>query len=587
MKNGKIIQLPVGAGSGQSPYSGAFTEFLPVNILTVAPSAVNGVSLKSFPGTVKEAGVDGVSRGALLNPADAAVYRVCGKKLYRNNLEVAAVTGDDRVAMAGSIKSVALASGGILSVFSKGGTRTELKNWPPSQYYPGESLILTTGSRNRGYDGTLELTDSMTSKGKLILTLTPASSDGAVGEPLELDAALTTFSQDPAPKGTPFITDAIINGFYISGTTVTVKYTLNLNGATGEDATEFLWTQIVTPTSVANAQWDLGYASDITQAGARYAWVKKGTNTFGVTDLADESKPDRYRPFTTAESFPDPAVGISELNDDIVLFGTVSTEFFTLTGSMDHTQPLYRNQPAAMIRVGIAGPQAKALVGDQFAVISHPAGGKVSVYLLGSGRATEIASPAVLTALAETPSTALQKSSVEYVETGTHSLIIIRFGMYVFCCDLVSKAWCQLCSDDPATPHQYTDYIVMGGNITAGSTRRGTVVRFLPETAAQEGVSQPHLFYTPLLELQKKRLFDLSLSIATGTSGSPEHIYAAASTDGVTWPAETPMPFNAPQHYYIRPHIARVGFVPRQSAFRFRIISSAPFSVSGGKMRVV
>lgn len=586
MKNGKTIPLTIGSGTGKNPYTGQFTELLPVNILTVPPTVLDHLSLRSFPGVVKIADVDGVSRGALRNPADAAVYRVCGKKLYRNNEEVADIDGDDRVAMAGSIKSVALASQGKVLIFNKDGSRAELKNWPPSQYFPGESIMLMTGSKATGYDGTLELTEPMVLKGKIILSLTPASSNGALGQPLELDAALTTFSQDPAPEGTPYITDAIINGFYIAGTTVTVSYTLNLNGAEGDDATEFMWTQIVTPTNVANAQWDLGYASDIVQVGSRYAWVKKGTNTFGVTDPTDETKPDRYRPFTTAESFPDPAVGIGELNNDVVLFGTISTEFFTESGSVDSTQAIYRSQPAAMINIGIAGPRAKALAGREFAVISHPATGKVSVYLLGSGQAKEIASPAVVAALASTTAEELADSAVEYLETGSHRLIIVRFGNYSFCYDRTSKAWCQLCTGGAATPHRYTDFSALGGDITAGSTRHGSVVRLDATTAAQEGESQPHLFYTNTLTLNNNRLFDLELSIASGTAGSPENIYASASTDGVAYPAETPMRFNAPQHYFIRPHLARVGFVSHQIGFRFRILSSAPFSVSSCQVRV-
>lgn len=584
MKNGKVVTLPIGVGMGKNPRTAEFIELLPVNILTVPKTVLDNLSLRSFPGAVKIADVDGLSRGALLNPADAAVYRVCGKKLYRNNKEVADIAGNDRVAMAGSIKSVALASEGKVHIFAKDSTRSELKNWPPSQYFPGESIMLMTGSKATGYDGTLELTEPMVLKGKIILSLTPASSSGALGDPLKLDAALTPFSQDPAPEGTPYITDAIINGLYISGNTVTVSYTLNLNGAEGEDATEFMWTQIVTPTNVANAQWDLGYASDIVQAGARYAWVKKGTNTFGVTDPLDETKPDRYRPFTTAESFPDPAVGIGELNDDVVLFGTISTEFFSASGSADATQAIYRSQPAAMISVGIAGPRAKAMAGKEFAVISHPAGGKVSVYLLGSGQAKEIASPAVLDALALTPADDLAKSSVEYLETGVHRLIIIHFGDYAFCFDKSSKAWCQLCTG--SAPHRYTDFIAMGGGITAGSSLNGTVVRLDASTAAQEGEPQSHLFYTPTMPLENARLFDLDLSVATGAADYPQHIYAAASTDGVIYPSETPMQFDAPRHYNVRPHLARVGFVPHQIGFRFRIISAAPFSVTTCKVRI-
>ncbi|MDI3362186.1 packaged DNA stabilization protein [Lelliottia sp. V89_10] len=116
----------------------------------------------------------------------------------------------------------------------------------------------------------------------------------------------------------------------------------------------------------------------------------------------------------TAEAFPDPAVGIAELNGEIVVFGTVSTEFFTLTGSTSSESVIYRSQSAALINVGIAGPHCKALAGSQFAVISHPAGGRPSVYLLGNGRATEIATPEIIDALTATPADELAGGVVEF-----------------------------------------------------------------------------------------------------------------------------------------------------------------------------
>lgn len=591
MRNGKIASLQLGRGMGKNPLNAQYVELLPVNVLMIPPKIINTASvLRAFPGTENIADVDGVSRGALLNPADAAVMRVCGKQLYRNHEPMAEIEGDDRVSMAGSIKSVAVSSLGKMHVFKGDGSRSVLENWPESEYFPGEQIPLGKGSAAFGYDGTLDITESMALKGKIILTLTPATTTGAVGEPLELDLALEPFSQEPAPPGTPYITDAIVNGFYISGTTVTVSYTFNANGADGEDDTQYLWMQIVSPTTVKNAQFDLGYVSDIVHAGARYAWVKKGTNTFGVTDIsaeANEAKPDRYRPFTTAESFPDPAVGIGELNDDIVLFGTVSTEFFTLSGESDPSQPIYRSQPGAMIAVGIAGPHCKALAGKEFAVISHPAGGRVSVYLLGSGRATDIASPAVIDALAKATPDELAAGVVEYLETGIHRLIIVRFGHHVFCHDKTSKAWFQLCSDNVNTPHKAIDFIARGGVITAGNTHHGTVSQLSEQSTDQDGKPQPHQFYTSTLSLLNSKLFDLELSVATGLAKHPQHIFASASTDGVVFPVETQMHFDAPHHHNIKPKLARVGFVRDEIVFRFRIVSAAPFSVSACQVRVV
>lgn len=587
MKNTGIIRLPLGAGKGKNPLTGQFKEYLPVNVLALPAGVVaEGPALRSFPGVERIAVVDGISRGALLNPADAVVYRVCGTTLYKDNKPFAELPGSGSVPMAGGTKSIAVATQGQVMIFSDDGEGQALRNWPFTQYYPGKNVLLSSGNKSTGYDGTLEITDSMTLEGKLVLTLTPAVAGGATGETLTLDAFQTYFDQDKPATGTPYLTDAIIEGFAISGTTATVRYTLNLNGAEGDDATVFAWKQVVMPTSIANAQYDLGYATDVVRAGARYAWVKRGTNTFGVTDMADETRPDRYRPFITAESFPDPAVGIGELNGDIALFGTVSTEFFSLTGSTSASVPVYRSQSAATVSVGIAGPCCKALVGDMFAVISNPAGGMVSVYLVGSGRAREIASPAVLEALAATSHDDLAQGSVEYLAMGTHRLVFFRFGEYTFCYDMSSGAWCQLCSDDTGQPYRYTGFISRGGGITAGSTREGTIVRINASLASQEERSQPHMFYTTTLQLMKNRLFDLELLVASGTAGNPENIYAAASTDGVAFPAESPMPFNAPQNYFIRPHLARVGYVIREILFRFRIVSAAPFSVSGCQVRI-
>ena len=59
MKAGKITSIPLVAGSGKSPI-GDFVSFLPVNLLEVpAGAAIESAFLRSFPGLVKIADVDG------------------------------------------------------------------------------------------------------------------------------------------------------------------------------------------------------------------------------------------------------------------------------------------------------------------------------------------------------------------------------------------------------------------------------------------------------------------------------------------------------------------------------------------------
>lgn len=586
-RNGKTVTIPLTPGTGKSALKANYINRLPLNMLSVPPGVVNASGyMRSFPGLVKTADVAGVSRGVLLNAFDGKVYRVCGHSLYQGGTALMDVAGTGRVSMAGSNQSVAIAADGAMQLRKYDGTTTALENWPATTYYPGETLMLSTGSKAQGYDGSIAVTQSMVDKGRLELTIIPRTTSGATGETLTVDKLQKDFSQEQPASGTPYLTDVRVLGFSISGTELTLSYTFNANGADGDDDTVFTWRQIVEPTTIDNAQYDLGTVADITHANARYAWLKAGTNTFGVTDIDDESKPDRYRPFMTTTAMPDPAVGIAALAGDIWVFGTVSTEVFTLTGSSDTSDPIYRPQQAAMIPMGIAGVHCKALVGEQFAVISHPAGGQVSVFLMGSGRSTDIAAPFVKQTLATLRPDELSQGVVEYIKLPLHEMIIVRVPGYVFGYDLNSKQWVQLSHGNNLAPHTAIDYALEGNHITVGDTAHAITGRLDDTTAAQYGELQSHLLYTPLMNMRDSRLFDLMLQSATGLAKQPEHLAVSATTDGETFPREIPVLSDAPQQYDMLPCLPRVGRVRNNIGFRFRILTKTPFTASTCTVRV-
>lgn len=584
---GKTETLPLYPGTGKSALKANYINRLPVNMLNVPPGTVNSSGyMRSFPGLVKTADVAGLSRGVLLNAYDGKVYRVCGGALYQGGNALMDVPGTGRVSMAGSNQSVAIAADGAMLIRKYDGTTAQLENWPATTYYPGETLTLATGSRAQGYDGSIAVTQSMVDKGRLELTLIPRTTSGATGETLTVDKLQKDFDQEQPAEGTPYLTDVRVLGFSISGTELTLSYTFNANGADGDDDTVLTWRQIVEPTTIDNAQYDLGTVADITHANARYAWLKAGTNTFGVTDIDDEGKPDRYRPLMTAEAFPDPAVGIASLGGDIWVFGTVSTEVFTLTGSSDTTDPIYRTQQAAMIPTGIAGVHCKALVGEQFAVISHPAGGNVSVYLLGSGRSTDIAAPFVRETLATLRPDELAQGVVEYIDMPLHALIIVRVPGYVFCYDLSSKQWSQLIHGNNLAPHTAIDYVREGNHITVGDTAHAITGRLDDTTAAQYGELQSHLLYTPLMNVSGAVLADLELNTASGLAQHVEHLAVSATTDGETFPVERLLISDGPQQYRERVTLPVVGYVAKEIAFRFRVLTKTPFTASTCTVRV-
>lgn len=587
--SGNIKTLPLYPGTGKSALTASYINRPPLNMLNVPPKVINQAGfMRSFPGLVKSGDVDGVSRGVLLNAADGKVYRVCGESLYQGGLVLADVPGTDRVSLAGSANSIAVSANGKMIIRRYDGTITELQNWEPSTYYPGETITLASGEKAQGYDGSIQVTQSMVDKGRLELTLIPATTSGAEGEALKVNKIQKTFSQDQPASGTPYLTDVRVSGFSISGTELTLSYTFNANGASGDDNTAMTWRQIVEATSIDNAQYDLGTVADITHANARYAWLKKGTNTFGVTydTVEGESHPDPYRPFMTAESMPDPAVGIASLGGDIWVFGTVSTEVFTLTGSSDTTEPIYRSQQSAMIPIGIAGVHCKTLVDEQFAIISHPSNGIVSVYLIGSGRSTDIASPAVKDALATLHADELAQAVIEFVNVGLHPLVILHLRGYVFCYDMNSQLWSQLSHGNNLAPHTAIDYVLEDNRITIGDTAHGITGYLDSSTAAQYGELQSHILYTPLMQVSGAVLADLELDVVSGAANRIEHLAVSATTDGETFPVERQLISDGPQRYNERVILPVVGYVAKDIAFRYRALTKTPFTASTCSVRV-
>ena len=87
------------------------------------------------------------------------------------------------------------------------------------------------------------------------------------------------------------------------------------------------------PTDSGFTQYELGSVRDITRLRGRYAWSKDGTDSWFITDLEDESHPDRYSAQYRAESQPDGIIGIGTWRDFIVCFGSSTIEYFSLTGA--------------------------------------------------------------------------------------------------------------------------------------------------------------------------------------------------------------------------------------------------------------
>ncbi|WP_145542506.1 packaged DNA stabilization protein [Yersinia mollaretii] len=339
------------------------------------------------------------------------------------------------------------------------------------------------------------------------------------------------------------------------------------------------------------AQYDIGRVRDICRLRGRYIWVKEGSGTFGVTDLEDESHPDRYRPFYAAESQSDSIQGCAVWRDFVVMFGTSTIEYFSLTGAVDTSSAIYVAQPSLMVQKGIAGTYCKTIFGDSFAFISHQSTGAPSIYAINSGQAAPIATATVEKVLREYSAEELATGVMETLRFDTHELLIIHLPRHVLCYDASASQkapqWCILKTGFADGIYRGIDFMFEDNQITVGDKTESVVGALKFDISSQYGAQTEHLLYTPMFKADNARVFDFELEAATGASQFAESLFLSVTTDGSNYGREQMVPWNAPFRYDKRPIWRKVGRVRKNIGFKVRIITSSPVTLSDCSVRVV
>ncbi|HGF0146266.1 TPA: packaged DNA stabilization protein [Klebsiella variicola] len=341
---------------------------------------------------------------------------------------------------------------------------------------------------------------------------------------------------------------------------------------------------------VTYAQYDIGSARDICRARGRYVWVKDGTQTFGVTDLEDESHPDRFRPFYSAESQPDGIIGCGVWRDFVVMFGSSTIEYFSLTGATDSTSAIYVSQPSLMVQKGIAGTYCKTEFADAFAFISHQSTGAPSIYLINSGQATTIATSTVEKVLREYTAAELATGVLETVRFDSHELLIAHLPRHVLCYDAAASQngpqWCILKTGLFNDVHRAIDYMFEGNQITTGDKTEPVIGTLRFDSSAQYDKQTEHLLFTPMFKANNARVFDFELEAATGVSQYAERLFISATADGSNYGREQMIDANAPFIYDKRVLWRRIGRVRKNIGFKVRVITRSPVTLSDCSVRI-
>lgn len=580
-----IQQLPLMKGVGKDYRTADYVDFLPVNMLATPKEVLNSSGyLRSFPGVDKKSDVAGVSRGGMFNTAESIVYRVLGNSLYRGDTVFGDVPDSDRVSMACSYVSQAVAHGGTLSMYRYDGTVKTLTNWPE-----GEDRVVKAWTSNSGAAADNFFTvPSDIANGEITIYITPKTTTGVTGTKITIGQSQwgDTVSQDSSTT-VPYLTNVVIHGDPDAGSTVQISYTFNKAAAiTGTNATEFD-VHFIVPTYV---EYEIGEVRDVCRLRGRYIWAKLGTDTFGVTDLEDESHPDRYRALYRAESQPDGIIGIDTWRDFIVTFGTSTTEYFSITGTTDATAAIYVAQPSLMVEKGIAGTHCKAQVNGSHVIISHPATGAPSVYMIDSGNATPIATSTIEKIIRSYSYDDLSKGIMETVRFDSHELLLIHLPNHVLCYDAAASQngpqWAVLCTGLSGAPHSSIDYIYEGNTIICGNKSEPLTGSLNFSASSQFGVHQEHILYTPLFKADNSRVFDFELEASTGVAQIADKLFLSATVDGINYGQEILISNNKPFIYDKRVLLRRIGRVRKNIGLKVRVVTSSPVTLSGAQVRI-
>lgn len=586
---GQTVQLPLVKGESKNFKTLDWLDALPVNMVPVA-KVVRGVAgyMRMWPGLEKVADVAGASRGVQWNTVKDAPYRVMGGKMYLDGLEVADVGGVGRVSMANSRVSQAVATNGRLYLYGYDGVVKEFSNWPATETVPATTDTIYQFTHKKD-DDKVTLTASQVN-GELTLTITPTNGANASGQEITLAESdwSTGKSQTQPASGTPYLTDVKVSGVKFPGATLTVTYTFNANGGSDADISSIKWVQHIPETTKENPQYDWGEVLDVCRVRGRYIFSQAGTDTFWVSSLEDESKPDYDAPAYRAESVPDGILAVREWRDYLMCFGSSTIEYFGLTGN---PASLYQVQPSYTVRQGACGQFAVCEFMDSYAMVSSTARGQASVYLVQPGQAAEIATQQVKVVLSGYTSAELSETVCERLYFKNHKFLIVHLKRHTLVYDAATSegigqpAWSILKTGLDDDVYRGIDFMNETDVITCGDKASGILGKMTEEMSSQYGNDTEIILYTPLLQAESALVSDFEIDANTG-AGSLARVAISVTEDGINFGPERFINWNEPNVWLSRTIWKRIGRVRTQLGFKIRAVGAVPATMANCSVRL-
>lgn len=345
-------------------------------------------------------------------------------------------------------------------------------------------------------------------------------------------------------------------------------------------------------TPIDNPQYSWGAIADVTWHRGRYVFSTTDSDTFWVSDLDDESHPDKTAPAHRAETMPDGILAIRTFHDYVACFGSASIELWALTGS---DKQIYQQQSSYTVSVGISGRQAVCAFNNSFAFITSPSCGVVTIgYMSASGGAWEdIASNQVRKILETYTGAELEAAICEALTFRSFKLLIVHLPRHTLVFDAAASAgvgmpcWSIIkTGTDTMKPHRAVDFMNEGNAITVGDKFEGWLGELDETTTSQYSDDQEFVLFTQFVAYENGLVNDLELDASTGGDSKVSRLFISVTEDGVSYSQELGIEYNAPGEWLKRVILRKVGRIRTALAFKIRGVGATPATLSRARIRV-
>lgn len=285
-----------------------------------------------------------------------------------------------------------------------------------------------------------------------------------------------------------------------------------------------------------------------------------------VTQLSNPAAVDPLK-YGSAEKDPDEVTGVATLNEDLVVFGTNSVQFFKNAGGNGFP---FANVPGAMLSVGCISAIAKCKVAGTIAFAGSGREDPLGLYVIANGRAVRISDEIVDDALAA----CADRSSImlEARRFGDEQQLVAHVGLVSYCLSFGASEeagaglWHRLESRTGA--YRPRNAVWVHGKHWVGDLSSATFGTLTEATAAHFGTEPGWSFDAGLLYNEGFGFILREVEIMGQFPQSEGAVFFAITRDGELWSREVVryMTGDRDNRALWRPNI-RAG---RLTGFRFR-----------------